>query len=235
MSKHKDPNQYLLAEYRKYEKDVAEGDPMAFDDWLAGSDLPEIVEARELVKAQARFLQSNYTDPNKVYETGSDDTFWNSKVIRVGERFNVHVFDADGDRRPDREDSFADQALAIAFACKSVQRYSGRDVTNYTDLANMDPAWSNEHCEAAQREGWDIFDTQGSNGGPWQVQRFDDASEVHGAPQLKDDETAWQIVIQGTAAHHEAARQFIRTHSPKEWAALNQREVPDLVRPHPPA
>ena len=71
---------------------------------------------------------SNYTDPNQVYETGSDDTFWNSKVIRVGERFNVQVFDADGDRRPDREDSFADQALAIAFAGKSVQRYSGREV-----------------------------------------------------------------------------------------------------------
>ncbi len=71
---------------------------------------------------------SNYKDPNQVYETGSDDTFWNSKVIRVGERFNVQVFDADGDRRPDREDSFADQALAIAFADKSVQRYSGREV-----------------------------------------------------------------------------------------------------------
>lgn len=71
---------------------------------------------------------SNYTDPNQVYETASDDTFWNSKVIRVGERFNVQVFDADGDRRPDREDSFADQALAIAFADKSVQRYSGREV-----------------------------------------------------------------------------------------------------------
>jgi hypothetical protein len=42
---------------------------------------------------------------------------------------------------------------------------------------------------------------------------------------LKDDMTAWRIVIQGTAAHHEAARQFIRTHSPKEWAALNQREL----------
>ena len=99
--------------------------------------------------------------------------------------------------------------------------------SNYTDPANMSPAWSNEHCEAAQREGWDIFDTHGSDGGPWQIQRFDDASEVPGAPQLKDDESAWRIVIQGTAAHHEAARQFIRTHSPQEWASINQREVPN--------
>lgn len=129
MSKYKDPNEFLLAEYSKYAEGVAEGDPMVFDDWLAGSDLPEIVDARELVKAQERNL-SNYTDPNQVYETGSDDTFWNSKVIRIGERFNVQVFDADGDRRLDREDSFADQALAIAFAGKSVQRYSGREVSN---------------------------------------------------------------------------------------------------------
>ena len=153
VSKFKDPNESLLSEYGKYAEHIAEGDPMAFDDWLAGSDLPEIVKAREL-----------------------------SKLLE-------------------------------------------RKVSNFTNPANMNPPWSNEHCEAAQREGWDIFDTHGSDGGPWQLQRFDDASEVPGAPQLKDDETAWRIVIQGTAAHHEAARQFIRTHSPKEWAALNQREV----------
>ena len=57
-------------------------------------------------------------------------------MIRVGERFNVQVFDADGDRRPDREDSFADQALAIAFADKSVQRYSGREVAERIVPAN---------------------------------------------------------------------------------------------------
>ncbi len=160
VSKFKDPNESLLSEYGKYAEHIAEGDPMAFDDWLAGSDLPEIVKAREL-----------------------------SKLLE-------------------------------------------RKVSNFTNPANMNPPWSNEHCEAAQREGWDIFDTHGSDGGPWQLQRFDDASEVPGAPQLKDDETAWRIVIQGTAAHHEAARQFIRTHSPKEWAALNQREVSNYIE-HP--
>ena len=73
---------------------------------------------------------SNYKDPNKVYETGSDDTAWNSKVLRNGERFDVQVFDADGDRRPDREDSFADLALAVAFADKSVLRFSGREMSS---------------------------------------------------------------------------------------------------------
>lgn len=105
-------------------------------------------------------------------------------------------------------------------------------MTNFTNPANMNPPWSNEHCEAAQREGWDIFDTHGSDCGPWQLQRYDDASEVPGAPQMKDDMTAWRIVIQGTAAHHEAARQFIRTHSPKEWAALNQWELSNYIE-HP--
>lgn len=67
-------------------------------------------------------------DPNLVHETGSDDTFWNAKVIREGETFSVQVYDADGDRRPEREDSFADQALAIAFADRSVLRASERQM-----------------------------------------------------------------------------------------------------------
>ncbi len=71
---------------------------------------------------------SNHRDPNKTYETGSDDTFWNSQVIREGERFNVRVFDADGDRRADREGSVGDEALAIALADIAVSRSSGRVV-----------------------------------------------------------------------------------------------------------
>lgn len=97
----------------------------------------ESIDGGKYAASAAKALEvSNYKDPNQVYETGSDDTFWNSKVIRVGERFNVQVFDADGDRRPDREDSFADQALAIAFADKSVQRYSGREVAERIVPAN---------------------------------------------------------------------------------------------------
>lgn len=91
---------------------------------------------------------------------------------------------------------------------------------NYTNPAKMTPAWSKEHCEAAQREGWDIFDAQGSDCGPWQIQRFDDAPDVPGAPQLKDDNAAWLIVVEGTGAHHAAARDFIKAHNQQEWAAL---------------
>lgn len=38
---------FLLSEYQAYVQNVSEGDPMEFDDWLAGSDLPEIVAARK--------------------------------------------------------------------------------------------------------------------------------------------------------------------------------------------
>lgn len=47
-----DPNEFLLSEYSKYAVGVSEGDPMEFDDWLAGSDLPEIVEARQRANLQ---------------------------------------------------------------------------------------------------------------------------------------------------------------------------------------
>lgn len=40
-------NEYLLGEYESYVQRVSEGEPMDFDDWLAGSDIPEIVQARE--------------------------------------------------------------------------------------------------------------------------------------------------------------------------------------------
>ena len=62
VSKFKDPNESLLSEYGKYAEHIAEGDPMAFDDWLAGSDLPEIVKARELSKLLERKV-SNFTNP----------------------------------------------------------------------------------------------------------------------------------------------------------------------------
>lgn len=38
--------EYLLREYESYAKNVAEGDPMSMDDWVAGSDIPGIVRAR---------------------------------------------------------------------------------------------------------------------------------------------------------------------------------------------
>lgn len=50
---HTDANAFLLARYDEYVEHVAEGDPMEFDDWLAGSDIPEVVEARNAAQVQA--------------------------------------------------------------------------------------------------------------------------------------------------------------------------------------
>lgn len=47
-----DLENFLNVEYRKYVNDVAEGDPMQFDDWLTGSDIPEIVAARQLLEGK---------------------------------------------------------------------------------------------------------------------------------------------------------------------------------------
>jgi hypothetical protein len=85
------------------------------------------------------------------------------------------------------------------------------------DPNTMDPPWSDFHCAQAQMQGWDIFETQGSDGGPWQLQRLDDASEIKGATQLETDAAAWQHVLEGTAPVHEAARRFLQVHNPKEY------------------
>lgn len=95
------------------------------------------------------------------------------------------------------------------------------NVQDAGDPATMSPPWSNEHCEAAQSEGWDIFATQGSDCGPWQIQRFDDASEYPYAALLATDEQAWEIVRLGEGPHHAAARLFIQAHNPKEWTAVS--------------
>lgn len=88
------------------------------------------------------------------------------------------------------------------------------------DTNRMHPSWSDDHRAAAQREGWDIFDTSGSENGPWQIQHFDDASEVPGAAQLDTDDDALRMVMNGTSAHHEAARRFIQAHNEHEWILL---------------
>jgi len=59
--------------------------------------------------------------------------------------------------------------------------------------------WTPEIADEATRQGWDIFDCDGSSHGRWQVQHFDDA-ECAGegcdftVPQLASDADAWRLV-----------------------------------------
>ena len=62
----------------------------------------------------------------KVYETGNDSTGWNAKVMGPNPSFQVQVFDADGDRRPEHEKALATAALAKAWADKVVQPDHGK-------------------------------------------------------------------------------------------------------------
>ena len=86
--------------------------------------------------------------------------------------------------------------------------------------------WPSEHSDKAVREGWDIWDSEGSENGRWQVQRIDDPeafAEATGGftpPKLASDDEAFFIVANGTEPHHSAARDFLRDHNPKEYQAV---------------
>jgi hypothetical protein len=86
--------------------------------------------------------------------------------------------------------------------------------------------FESQHADAATREGWGLFDCDGSEHSRWQLQRIDCAADVPcatGEPrpaQLASDDDAWRIVWHGTGAHHVAAREFLQAHAPAEWAAL---------------
>lgn len=78
------------------------------------------------------------------------------------------------------------------------------------------PQWTAENDAAGDKEGWGIYDC----GTEWQVQRVDCPEE---GEALADDQDAWAIVFSGTAAHHQAAREFIQHHNPQEWAAICEK------------
>lgn len=88
VSNYTDPNEFLLSEYSKYAERIAEGDPMEFDDWLAGSDLPEIVKAREIAKVQERNL-SNYIEHPASGKTGTFTAKYDQHAERNGQTFTV--------------------------------------------------------------------------------------------------------------------------------------------------
>lgn len=77
------------------------------------------------------------------------------------------------------------------------------------------------------REGWDVFDSDGSLNGDWQIQHFADADECD-ATQLDSDETAWDLAWRGAAAGHREhlhALAFIRQRCPREWLNICQHRL----------
>ncbi|UOL47958.1 hypothetical protein vBPaerPsCh_127 [Pseudomonas phage vB_Paer_PsCh] len=87
------------------------------------------------------------------------------------------------------------------------------------------PVWTTELEKASAAEGWSVFDTEGSDNGPYQIQRIDDPEAYEEAtgelpPRLESDVAAWLLVFNGKGLHHAAAKEFIAHHNPKEWAAI---------------
>ena len=85
--------------------------------------------------------------------------------------------------------------------------------------------WPSEHSDKAVREGWDIWDSEGSENGRWQVQRIDDPETFARATGftpliLASDADAFRIVANGILPHHLAAREFLMAHNPMEYQAV---------------
>jgi len=74
------------------------------------------------------------------------------------------------------------------------------------------------HSPEARVEGWDIFYTNGSVHGLWQIQRLDEDAI------LNNDTEAWEIVANGTEPHHISAREFIAANNTAEYSRLMNRK-----------
>lgn len=67
-------------------------------------------------------------------------------------------------------------------------------------------------------EGWGIFDCDGSENGPWQIQRIDEDEK------FPSDDEAWLHVAEKAkagSAYHRGAIEFIRHHNSAEYAAFS--------------
>lgn len=68
--------------------------------------------------------------------------------------------------------------------------------------------WEPRHADAARKEGWSIWDCNGSENAPWQICKFDCPDEADSG-ELAEDCDAWRLVCEGTGEHHQLAREFL--------------------------
>ncbi|MCU6502281.1 hypothetical protein LPN04_31250 [Rugamonas sp. A1-17] len=69
----------------------------------------------------------------------------------------------------------------------------------------------------AGNEGWGIFETDGSEGGPWQLQREDETAV------FPNDDTAWRYVTDKAkdgSAYHQSALDFLKRENMIEYTAI---------------
>lgn len=86
-------------------------------------------------------------------------------------------------------------------------------------LASIFDEWLGEDNFAADREGWNIFESSGSVGGSPQIQRYDERAVFAG------DSDAWLFVwtrAKAGSAMHQRALDFIRRHNEPEYARIEK-------------
>jgi hypothetical protein len=91
------------------------------------------------------------------------------------------------------------------------------------------PAVTEFDNRQAFSEGWGIFDCDGSENGPWQLQRLDEET-----PFPSDDE-AWQYVVERAAAsspYHQCALAYLREHNRLEFYCIAKMH-PDILGHQP--
>lgn len=78
--------------------------------------------------------------------------------------------------------------------------------------------WTGRDAIEASAEGWDVFDSGGSENGPFQICMRDDMDSG-----FLTDEEVWQHVVdearEGSALHRRAL-DFVREHNPAEYETI---------------
>ena len=89
---------------------------------------------------------------------------------------------------------------------------------------NLWTDWTVADRALASKEGWDLFDSSGSENGPVQIQSFDMPEEGE-ATLAGGDMEAWEIVWHGAArgiAHHVKALAILADENPIELASIRK-------------
>ena len=75
----------------------------------------------------------------------------------------------------------------------------------------MNTEWTKKDSELATKEGWDLYDSQGSVDGDLQVQRNDEQG------LLNEDLDAWRIVKTQKLQHHKKAMAMLKARNIYEY------------------
>ena len=86
-------------------------------------------------------------------------------------------------------------------------------------MNEMNVEWTSEDSSQANLEGWDIFECRGSDSGPWQIQKIDDAYI------FDSDIDVWKFICKrdtvfGLTELHRKALSFIKQKNKEEYKLI---------------